>query len=414
MTSVCQHHSTAGMRLRPTSPTETSSADELSIEPAPSTTKNFRARSESSCDSFASRNSSGRDSSLYGGSNNDSLDRNSGHGRCSIDEFRSARRQQPVDDEGKHRTDHNEQNNVTKRLSIDEFRARRERALNNTSMPVTARNSPRYRRGKDSDDASVYSMDDVTRLRTSRESTGISVYSGSGCSSVSGASRRSTDTMSRSSSSSSGGEQSAVDRYLNSSSHMRGKQQRRLESNNSVRSTQSHEQYRAGVAPRARDATTSSADSHTSSPHRRSVRGGRRGGTSSVTNTTNNSSGSSSAAGSSVSLSTPRPRPIPEASPTIEVAPGLTARLRGAKESYECVRLDFVTSSKCFCCSLDLVCIMDASYVLCPICKVVGPLDEDSAMNGNGGVALGITPEVLAQWRSEIAAERGGGARRRY
>ena len=44
---------------------------------------------------------------------------------------------------------------------------------------------------------------------------------------------------------------------------------------------------------------------------------------------------------------------------------------------------------------------MDATYVLCPVCKVVSPLDNgiDAVQ---GGVGLGFSFDDLQKWQTEI------------
>ena len=95
------------------------------------------------------------------------------------------------------------------------------------------------------------------------------------------------------------------------------------------------------------------------------------------------------------------------AAPQIEIAPGLSTRLRGAKETWEAVENDFYMPCSCFCCQKDLLCIMDANYVLCPMCKVVSPLEGCAAPGSmEGGCGLGFTMEDLAQWQYEIVNKR--------
>ena len=90
----------------------------------------------------------------------------------------------------------------------------------------------------------------------------------------------------------------------------------------------------------------------------------------------------------------------------IEIAPGITARLRGAKETLRCVENDFYLPAMCFCCNTDLFCIMDANYVLCPNCKVVSPMEGCSSPGSDGGVGLGFTFQDLQQWQYEIVMRR--------
>ena len=102
----------------------------------------------------------------------------------------------------------------------------------------------------------------------------------------------------------------------------------------------------------------------------------------------------------------------PVQEPRIEIAPGITARLRGAKETYACVENDFYLPVTCFCCSTDLCCIMDANYVLCPQCRVVSPI-EGCSDGSDGGVGLGFTFDDLRQWQYEILVRQqrsGAGA----
>lgn len=85
----------------------------------------------------------------------------------------------------------------------------------------------------------------------------------------------------------------------------------------------------------------------------------------------------------------------------IEIAPGLSARLRGAHETWAAVENDFYMPTSCLCCSEDIFCIMDAYYVICPVCKVVSPM-EGCAQGMDGGVGLGFTMDDLRQWQSDI------------
>ena len=45
---------------------------------------------------------------------------------------------------------------------------------------------------------------------------------------------------------------------------------------------------------------------------------------------------------------------------------------------------------------------MDANFVLCPLCKVVSPLQGGADLDYQGGVGLGFTMEDLQQWQHEI------------
>ena len=103
----------------------------------------------------------------------------------------------------------------------------------------------------------------------------------------------------------------------------------------------------------------------------------------------------------------------------IPIAPGVSARLRGAHETFECIERDFYLPVVCFACSLEMCCIQDADYVICPVCRVVSPLDNGShaasphlANDFRGQreqtVGLGFTFEDLCKWQAEILNKRSG------
>ena len=58
----------------------------------------------------------------------------------------------------------------------------------------------------------------------------------------------------------------------------------------------------------------------------------------------------------------------------------------------------------CFACDLTLFCIQDATYVLCPQCQVVNPLEGQC--ESDGGVGLSFTIEKLSKWQNEIILKR--------
>eukprot|EP00527_Entomoneis_sp_CCMP2396_P001684 CAMPEP_0198149002 /NCGR_PEP_ID=MMETSP1443-20131203/44557_1 /TAXON_ID=186043 /ORGANISM="Entomoneis sp., Strain CCMP2396" /LENGTH=131 /DNA_ID=CAMNT_0043813889 /DNA_START=112 /DNA_END=507 /DNA_ORIENTATION=- len=100
-------------------------------------------------------------------------------------------------------------------------------------------------------------------------------------------------------------------------------------------------------------------------------------------------------------------KPPPAASSrTVEISPGVHMRLRGAAETQNCVRNNFYVPARCFSCDLDIYCIQDACYVLCPQCRVVNPLSQDLGLNPDGGgLGLGFTFEDMISIREEM--ERG-------
>lgn len=85
----------------------------------------------------------------------------------------------------------------------------------------------------------------------------------------------------------------------------------------------------------------------------------------------------------------------------VHVAPGLSLRLRGAAETKEAIDHDFFLPTMCLSCQLDLYCIQDANYVVCPRCRVVTPMD-DMVQGYDGGVGLGFTHDDLCRRQCEI------------
>lgn len=99
----------------------------------------------------------------------------------------------------------------------------------------------------------------------------------------------------------------------------------------------------------------------------------------------------------------------PQAMPMIEISPGVHVRLRGAAETRDCIRRDEYTPATCFACELDIFCISNASFVLCPNCRVVNPLGDGSEQQDammKGGVGLGFTFDELQRVQLEILQER--------
>lgn len=94
--------------------------------------------------------------------------------------------------------------------------------------------------------------------------------------------------------------------------------------------------------------------------------------------------------------------------PMMEISPGVTARLRGVTEIRDYVRRDEIVPVLCFACELAMFTIADASYVLCPSCRVVNPNQEveENEFRGvasdEGGVGLGFTFQDLQNIQMEI------------
>ena len=92
----------------------------------------------------------------------------------------------------------------------------------------------------------------------------------------------------------------------------------------------------------------------------------------------------------------------------IEIEPGVFAELRGAEETTHAVAVGQVVDCSCILCSLPLLCIRDAEFVLCPDCKVVSPLFHGNT-GGRGGVGLGLRAE---QSEMMMPPPMGGGGGR--
>ncbi|KAL7561185.1 hypothetical protein ACA910_006828 [Epithemia clementina (nom. ined.)] len=111
------------------------------------------------------------------------------------------------------------------------------------------------------------------------------------------------------------------------------------------------------------------------------------------------------------------PSPVTGEETMVELGPGLFARLRGANETWKCIEHDFHVPVVCYACSLELCCIQDASYVLCPKCRIVSPVEQPPADDNfavhhmpancyDGGVGLGFTFDDLFKWQAEIMRRR--------
>jgi hypothetical protein len=86
---------------------------------------------------------------------------------------------------------------------------------------------------------------------------------------------------------------------------------------------------------------------------------------------------------------------------TIQISSGVHVPLRGFEETRECIVRDFYLPSTCLGCSVDVCCIQDANYVLCPLCQVVSPMGGNADNDyGKGGVGLGFIIDDILQWQS--------------
>jgi len=91
----------------------------------------------------------------------------------------------------------------------------------------------------------------------------------------------------------------------------------------------------------------------------------------------------------------------------VEISPGVKVRLRGSRETKACIARDFYVPTMCSSCQLDpLFCIMDANYVVCPVCRVVQPLEGGADTEYHGGVGLGFDFDTLLLWQTEAMRQQ--------
>ena len=69
----------------------------------------------------------------------------------------------------------------------------------------------------------------------------------------------------------------------------------------------------------------------------------------------------------------------------IDIAPGVSEPLRGSAETMQAMEDDAITQVHCLTCSESYLCIQDAAYFICPVCRVVNPVPH-----GSWGVGLGL------------------------
>lgn len=64
-------------------------------------------------------------------------------------------------------------------------------------------------------------------------------------------------------------------------------------------------------------------------------------------------------------------------SPCIEIYPGFEQPLRLSVETEAAIRVGFIRSAECCVCTLEINCIQDARFILCPVCHTITPLDDN-------------------------------------
>jgi len=101
----------------------------------------------------------------------------------------------------------------------------------------------------------------------------------------------------------------------------------------------------------------------------------------------------------------PPPPPSPSTGSgegSVKIFPGFRARWRGARETWRSIEDGDYIPITCLACTLNLCCIMDADYVICPCCQGITPVADTPTGHGGGRVG--------DQWRyhqSKISWEFG-------
>lgn len=77
----------------------------------------------------------------------------------------------------------------------------------------------------------------------------------------------------------------------------------------------------------------------------------------------------------------------------VEIQPGLKQPLRLALETESAIRKGFVRGVGCTSCEVQMFCIKDAKFMLCPLCRVITAVECDS--KAAFGVGLGIVQNSI-------------------
>jgi hypothetical protein len=88
----------------------------------------------------------------------------------------------------------------------------------------------------------------------------------------------------------------------------------------------------------------------------------------------------------------------------IEISPGIQARLRGSEETWQAILDGGYAPVHCMGCNTSLFAIQDCSFVLCPHCRVVSPMD--AADNKRDAVSMGFTFDDLVKWHPAAEVDR--------
>jgi hypothetical protein len=91
----------------------------------------------------------------------------------------------------------------------------------------------------------------------------------------------------------------------------------------------------------------------------------------------------------------------------VEVGPGVFLPLHGTEETMSAMQEGQLVSCTCYVCTLTVMCVPQASFVLCPDCRVVSPVERSAVPTTmkhgaapsceTGGVGLGMKLEEFVQ-----------------
>lgn len=95
---------------------------------------------------------------------------------------------------------------------------------------------------------------------------------------------------------------------------------------------------------------------------------------------------------------------VPTTGVLIEISPGVQARLRGSEETWQAILDGGYAPVHCMGCSTSLFAIQDCSFVLCPHCRVISPMD--AADNKREAVGMGFTFDDLVKWHPAAESDR--------
>mmetsp|Transcript_9250 Transcript_9250/g.14223 ORF Transcript_9250/g.14223 Transcript_9250/m.14223 type:complete len:405 (-) Transcript_9250:362-1576(-) len=82
---------------------------------------------------------------------------------------------------------------------------------------------------------------------------------------------------------------------------------------------------------------------------------------------------------------------------SIQVSPGVNMPLRGSQETQFAIQKEYIMNVNCMNCTLELSCVQNSQYVLCPLCHCITPLELSGVrLESNAfGVGLGFVEDGI-------------------